>query len=111
PTLESAYPLQKRLAVWQGGGNFLLFLFPHLMGILQLGEKLPRILNLVDAEVQVVHTLIVNPKARVVARSIRAMSCQRKEWLGCRRPFGFFDRRFRNSFRFYFCSRSQRGNR
>ena len=62
------------------------------MRIFQLGEKLARVLHLVDAEVEVVDCLVVDPQSRVVAGAVSAVSGQRKERLGWPDGlFGFFD--------------------
>ena len=48
----------------QGTGNFLLFAFSHLMRVLQSGEKLARVSYLVNAKIQMVDALVVDPETR-----------------------------------------------
>src|SRR5678816_3816138 len=81
PTLQIAHFLQKGFAVWQGAGNFRFFALSHLMRVFESGEKLSRISYLVNAKVQMINSLVVDPQPRVVSGAVSAMRRKRKERL------------------------------
>src|SRR5947207_15282868 len=63
-------------------GDRFFFLLAHLMWIVKLLEELVRVLDSIDAKIEMVDVLIAGPEPRGLIRRIGAVRRQRKVWLG-----------------------------
>src|SRR2546423_12971335 len=58
--------------------QLLLFLLAHLVRVVELLEKLVRILDAIDSEIEVVNVLITGPQPRGFVRRVSLVRRQRK---------------------------------
>ncbi len=58
--------------------DFFLFLFAHLMWVVELLEEFRRVFDAIDAKVQIVDILVAGPHARRFVRRVTAISGQRE---------------------------------
>src|SRR5882762_1132226 len=81
-----------------------LFLLAHLMRVVELLEEFDRILDAIDAEIQIVDVLIAGPEPRRLIWRISAVGRQREVRLGTDDGGRFWLRRLRG------CARGARAN-
>ena len=62
--------------------DLLLLFLAHLVRILKLSEEFVRVLDAIDAEIQIVDVLIAGTQPRRFVGRIRLVCRQRKVWLG-----------------------------
>src|SRR5437764_14519353 len=62
--------------------HLFLLLLAYFVRVIELFEKLIRVLDAIDAEVEIVDVLIAGPQPRRFVGRIRFVCRQRKVWLG-----------------------------
>ena len=75
--------------------DFLFLFLAHLVGIVELFEKLVRVFDSIDAEIQIIEVLVAGPQPRRFVRRVRTIRRQRKVGLGARDSWSLCRRRRR----------------
>src|SRR5437870_9917419 len=75
---------------------FFFFLLANLVRIVELLEELCRVLDAIDAEIEIVDVLIAGPQARRFVWRVSAIRCQREVGLGANNGWRRLDGRHRS---------------